>query len=311
MPHSAAEVYQRQIGDARFEPRQPCLIRRCDDVVRSAYERVRISRGGVADQVGLHTLTEAANVALALSILALTVSSLRGGGRPSRGRSWLFFAGASVTLVVHAMLDALEVGRTDIADVFQVATAALLGTGFVFLYGADRDELRRLQSAAERDPMTQLYNVRTFRALADARIAAEGANASLAIAVLDLDGFKRVNDTHGHPAGDRALGLVATAVRASLRASDIAARYGGDEFVLLLDRCDDAAAERIVQRIRRTVAALSIGIGEPLTLSAGVATYPACGWTLDELVARADDALLDAKRAGKNDVRHALAPERA
>lgn len=310
MTHSATDVYQRQIGDAYFGQRHPCLIRRCDDVVRTAYERVRISRGGVADQVGLHTLTEAANVALALSILALTVSSLRGGGRPSHGRSWLFFAAASLTLVVNAAFDALEVGRTDIADVFQVATAALLGTGFAFLYGADRDELRRLQSAAERDPMTQLYNVRAFRALVEARIAAAGANASLAIAVLDLDGFKRVNDTHGHPAGDRALGLVATAVRASLRASDVAARYGGDEFILLLDACDDAAAERIVQRIRRTVAALSIGIGEPLTLSAGLATYPACGRAFDVLVARADDALLDAKRAGKNDVRHALAPER-
>jgi diguanylate cyclase (GGDEF)-like protein len=260
--------------------------------------------------MGLHTLTSAADVALAVSILALTVSSLRSGGRPSHGRSWLFFAAASGTLVAHALLATLEQGNSDVSDLFEVATAALLGGGFVFLYGADRDELRRLQTAAERDPMTQLYNVRTFRALADARIAASGERASLAIAVLDLDGFKRVNDTHGHPAGDRALGLVATAVRASLRTSDIAARYGGDEFILLLDGCDDAAAERIVQRIRRTVAALSIGIGEPLSLSAGLATYPACGRVLDELVRRADEALFAAKRAGKNDVRHALAPER-
>ena len=261
--------------------------------------------------MGLHTLTEAANVALALSILALTVSSLRSGGRPSHGRSWLFFAAASVTLVVHSVLDALGAAVSEIGDIFEVATAALLAGGFVFLYGADREELRRLQTAAERDPMTQLYNVRTFRVLAEARIAAVGARGPLAIAVLDLDGFKRVNDIYGHPAGDRALGLVATAVRASLRTADIAARYGGDEFILLLDGCDDIAAERIVQRIRRTVAALSLGVGEPLTLSAGLATYPACGRALDELVSRADEALLAAKRAGKNDVRHALAIERA
>jgi diguanylate cyclase (GGDEF)-like protein len=311
MTHSTCDVYQRQIGDARSGSVHPRLIRRCDDLVRGAYEGVRNSRGGIAHVVGLHTLTQAANVALALSILALTASSLRGRGRPSHGKSWLFFAGASVTLVVHAVLDTLEIGRTDIADIFQVATAALLGTGFVYLYGADRDELRRLQAAAERDPMTQLFNVRTFRTLAEARILAAGERAAFAIAVLDLDGFKRVNDTHGHPAGDRALSLVATAVRASLRASDIAARYGGDEFILLLDGCDDAAAERIVQRMRRTVAALSIGIGEPLSVSAGVATYPSCGRALDELIARADEVLLDVKRAGKNDVGHALAPERA
>lgn len=256
--------------------------------------------------MGLHTLTSAANVALALSILALTVSSLR-NGRPAHSRSWLFFAAASFTLVAQAVMGALEVGRSDVSDVFEAATAALLGGGFVLLYGADREELRRLETAAERDAMTQLYNLQTFRVLAAARIAAAADTELLAIAVLDLDEFKQVNDTRGHPAGDRALRLVATAVRAGLRGSDIAARYGGDEFVLLLDECDDAAAERIVQRVRQTVAALSSGVGSPLSLSAGLATYPSCGRDLDELIRRADEALFTAKRAGKDLVRHALA----
>ena len=276
----------------------------------TAIARRRSLDAGRTDRlIALHTLTSAANVALALSILALTVSSLRSGGRPSHGRSWLFFAAASGTLMTQALVGALEVGDSSVSDIFGVATTALLGGGLVYLYGADRDELRRLQSAAERDPMTQLYNLRTFRVLADARLGAAGDRGVLAIAVLDLDGFKRVNDTHGHPAGDRALGLVATAVRASMRASDVAARYGGDEFILLLDGCDDSAADRIVQRIRNTVSALSIGVGDPLTVSAGVATYPSCGSALDDLVRRADDALLEVKRAGKNDVRHALAAE--
>ena len=120
-----------------------------------------------------------------------------------------------------------------------------------------------------------------------------------------------MNDTHGHPAGDRALRLVATAVRASLRASDIAARYGGDEFIVLLDECDDATAQRILHRIRSTVQALSVGVGEPISFSAGLASYPECGHTFDELVHRADEALFVAKRAGKNDVRSALALDRA
>jgi diguanylate cyclase (GGDEF)-like protein len=259
--------------------------------------------------MGLQTLMSAANVALALSILALTVSSLRSGGRPSHGRSWLFFAAASGTLVVHALLETTD--RADIAGIFEVATAALLGGGFVLLYGADREELRRLQSDAERDPMTQLYNLRMFRALASARLEASGEDARLAIAVIDLDGFKQVNDTHGHPAGDQALRLVATAVRASLRTSDLAARYGGDEFVLLLDRCDDAAADRIVQRIKQTVQALSGGVGYPISFSAGLAVYPTIGRDLDTLIRQADDALFVAKRAGKNDVRHALVADRA
>ena len=259
--------------------------------------------------MGLQTLLSAANVALALSILALTLSSLRSGGRPSHGRSWLFFAAASGTLVLHALLEATD-RAPGLAALFEVATAALLGGGFVFLYGADREALRRLQSEAERDAMTQLYNLRMFRALAIARLEASGDDARLAIAVIDLDGFKQVNDTHGHPAGDQALRLVATAVRASLRTSDIAARYGGDEFILLLDRCDDAAADRIVQRIKHTVQALSGGVGDPISFSAGLAVYPSVGRDLDTLIREADAALFVAKRAGKDGIRSALAVDR-
>jgi len=261
--------------------------------------------------MGLHTLTAAANVALALSIFALTVSSLRNGQRPAHGRSWLFFAAASATLVLHAVMDALGPGfPEDIASLLEVMTTGLLAGGFVYLYGADREELHRLKDAAERDPMTQLYNVRTFRVLASARLEAIGPDG-LAIVVVDLDGLKQLNDTRGHPAGDRALRLLATAVRASLRGSDIAARYGGDEFLLLLDGCDDASGERIVHRIRNTLQALSSGAGEPISFSAGLASSPACGRDLDELIRSADDALIEAKRAGKNDLRHALAADRA
>jgi len=261
--------------------------------------------------MGLHTLTAAANVALALSIFAVTASSLRNGQRPSHGRSWLFFAAASTTLVLHAVLDALGPGfPSDVASLLEVTTTAFLAAGFVYLYGADREELHRLQTAAERDPMTQLYNVRTFRVLAAARLEAVGQDG-LGIVVLDLDGLKQLNDTRGHPAGDRALRLVATAVRASMRGSDIAARYGGDEFLLLLDGCDDDAAARIVHRIRNTVQALSTGAGEPISFSAGIASSPALGRDLDELIRKADDALIAAKRAGKNDLRHALTPDRA
>ena len=106
-------------------------------------------------------------------------------------------------------------------------------------------------------------------------------------------------------------GVVLLAVRASLRSSDVAARYGGDEFIVLLDGCDDEGAARIVHRIRHTVGALSSGAGEPISLSAGIASFPACGDDLDELIRQADDALFVAKRAGKNDVRHALAADRA
>lgn len=258
---------------------------------------------------GLHTLTAAANIALSISILALTISSVRNGRRPAHGRSWLFFAAASCTLVVHALFDALDSGSSPDAGIFEVATIALLGAGFVLLYGADRDEIRSLHASSQRDQLTQLFNLSTFRAIAGTRIAASIAHGrSSAVGILDLDEFKSVNDTFGHAAGDRTLQLVATAIRASLRASDVAGRYGGDEFVVLLDGCDSAGAERILHRIRHTLVALSAAAGEPVSLSAGVACFPECGSTIDGLVGRADEALLLAKRAGKNGVRLAAHP---
>src|SRR5437868_3038397 len=121
--------------------------------------RIIPSTYGGPRMTGLNALTTAANVALSLSIFALTVSSLRNGRAPAHGRSWLFFAAASSTLLVHALVEAIAPASTEIAGVFEIATVSLLGGGLVLLYGADRDDLRRLETAAQRDGMTQLYNL--------------------------------------------------------------------------------------------------------------------------------------------------------
>lgn len=212
--------------------------------------------------------------------------AIRGGARDycAKGR-------INSTTLTRAILEALEVARLEAEEERQ------------------REETDK---RAVTDPLTGLYNRNYLGdALEKECRRAKRYGSPLSCLMLDLDNFKEVNDRHGHLEGDSVLRQVAIAIGNSVREIDIAARYGGDEFILLLNECDDAAAERIVQRIRRTVAALSMGIGEPLSVSAGVATYPSFGPNLDELIARADDALLDAKRAGKNDVRHALAPERA
>ncbi|MGH2450372.1 MAG: GGDEF domain-containing protein [Candidatus Limnocylindria bacterium] len=253
-----------------------------------------------------HELFAGANLALALTILALTLSTFR-GRRPRHIRSWIFFGLASLTLVISTGLEVVGVAQP-LPRAFQVMTTALLAVGFAFLYGADQNEMRRVQEQAERDPMTGLYNLRTFRKLAADRLAHAGSHAGrCAVAVLDLDGFKRLNDTQGHPAGDRVLQLVARAMVANLRSSDVAARYGGDEFVLFLDRCDATEARSIVQRIRASTIALSRAVGGGVSLSGGIAPFPDCGTDIDALVRGADMALLGVKRAGKNDVRVAAA----
>ncbi len=118
----------------------------------------------------------------------------------------------------------------------------------------------------------------------------------------DLDNFKLLNDTHGHEAGDRALRLFASTLKTSLRPGDSAARYGGEEFLLVFPDCGADAALAAVERLREELALSVNKGGTPVfTASFGVADLRH-GATLDEMLKHADDALLQAKREGKNRV---------
>jgi diguanylate cyclase (GGDEF)-like protein len=250
------------------------------------------------------------NVAVSLAILALTLSTFRSGARPRHARSWFFFGTASIVLSVDSFVSLLS-GVPPLSSAIRFVFASLLAVGFALLYGADRNEIERVEQEkahalelATRDPLTALYNMRAFREIAGKRLAEAFAKGTrCAIAILDLDGFKRLNDTQGHPAGDRFLQLVATATRASLRPDDLAARYGGDEFIVFLDRCDGEEAQRVVHRIRESVQNLSAGMNGGVTVSAGVAALPEHGRDLASLLQAADEVLLEVKRTGKNDVR--------
>jgi diguanylate cyclase (GGDEF)-like protein len=262
-----------------------------------------------ADACRVHKFAAMADLAIAISILALTLSTLRTGRRPPHIRSWLFFAAASVTLVVHSGIDAVApVAFVDASGLFELLTLAFLAIGFVFLYGADREQLRRVEDQAERDPMTGLYNMRAFRTMARRRIAnPSGPEPRCALGIFDLDDFKAVNDTRGHQVGDQVLRLVGMGIRTNMRADDLAARYGGDEFVLLLGGCDGAEAERIVRRVSETIQSLTAGVGG-VSISAGIAVFPDCAGDLDNLIRSADGALLQVKRDGKKSVLVAFAP---
>jgi len=137
------------------------------------------------------------------------------------------------------------------------------------------------------------------------------ARLPLAMILLDIDHFKAVNDTHGHLAGDQVLRAVAGIIRSQLRDYDIAGRYGGEEFAVLLPHTQPGQARRIAERLRLAVAAapLTAGAGDDpparvrVTVSAGVASLAECGPGLQALIAAADAALYDAKAAGRNRVR--------
>ncbi len=161
-----------------------------------------------------------------------------------------------------------------------------------------RQRERELRRHALRDPLTGLAN----RALIQDRLAAEIASARrhggpLSLALLDLDGFKAINDRLGHPEGDRLLARVGECLRRQVRADDLAGRYGGDEFLVLMPRTALRAAHRPVSRLVRTISELHPAV----TCSAGLAALEP-GIDADELVRRADRALYVAKRRGGNQV---------
>lgn len=247
----------------------------------------------------LQAFIASADLAIAISIAALSISALRSGRRPPRMRSWVFFALGSLTLVAHTAYDTLGAGQAETAALFKLLTLALFAVGFVLLYGADREQLRSIETRAELDPTTGLLNRQAFRELVAARLRRSRRGPS-AVAVVDLDGFKAVNDEHGHPVGDEVLGLVATAIRANLRAQDLASRYGGDEFVVFLADCPVDSALRIMERIRAVVAGVTAASGSTVTASVGLALSADGLADLDELIRTADRALLTVKRSGKN-----------
>jgi diguanylate cyclase (GGDEF)-like protein len=247
----------------------------------------------------LQAFIASADLAIAISIAALSISALRSGRRPRRMRSWLFFALGSMTLVVHSAFGTLGAGQAETAALFELLTLALFAIGFVLLYGSDREQLRSIETRAELDPTTGLLNRQAFRELVATHLR-RPRRGPLAIAIVDLDGFKAVNDSQGHPAGDEVLSLVATAIRANMRAEDLASRYGGDEFVIFLPDCPVESALRIMERIRAVVAGVTAASGSTVTASVGLALSADGRGDLDDLVRTADRALLTVKRSGKN-----------
>jgi two-component system, cell cycle response regulator len=164
---------------------------------------------------------------------------------------------------------------------------------------------RQLELLTITDGLTGLFTHSYIHAEVNRALAsAQHHEEKLSLAMLDLDGFKSLNDKHGHPAGDHVLIEVSTILAGSVRASDCAARYGGDEFALLLRDTTMTEAVAIAERIRRNVEDCLFEFGSDqirATISIGVAD-PAIGGSSSQLFRSADAALYRAKRSGKNQV---------
>ena len=164
----------------------------------------------------------------------------------------------------------------------------------------------QMEKLATLDGLTGLLNRRTFNTQLQARLReAQRYKRPLSLLLLDVDHFKKVNDTHGHPAGDAVLRGVAGLAQAQARETDLVARYGGEEMALVLPETDARGALIIAERIRAAVAAarhLTEQGPIQVTLSVGVATWPGAGEDPEALLASADKALYRAKQSGRNRV---------
>ena len=190
-------------------------------------------------------------------------------------------------------------------DKIQVGSTTILK--FTFHDSLDETFQRQMYESALRDGLTKIFNKKYFLDRLESEFAyAIRHKSPLSLVMFDIDHFKKINDTHGHLAGDYALSTLAKVVSDTIRQEDVFARYGGEEFAVICRGIDLTGAVAFGERIRRCVDAQAFiynGVDIKVTVSVGVAAVPEVGMKEpQELIGAADDALYQAKRQGRNRV---------
>jgi diguanylate cyclase (GGDEF)-like protein len=211
-------------------------------------------------------------------------------------------------IAVYGRSSGGEFREEDVHTLQTLARQTEVAIGNVFLH----DETRR---QARTDGTTGLWNRREFELRARETVKeATRFEESFGVILVDIDNFKLVNDRYDHSTGDAALIHVASMLSQATREIDVVARWGGEEFIVLLPRAGIEETEVVAERVRSTIEGDPVVYGEhviPLTVSIGYAVYPEDGATSDSLFKAADAALLRAKRNGKNRAERAIPGEAA
>jgi diguanylate cyclase (GGDEF)-like protein len=188
----------------------------------------------------------------------------------------------------------------------QLAPMVLVAYVTARLAGDIRRALDRIRFVSETDELTRLYNLRAFMGIAERlHRQAKRYGRPYALVMIDSDNLKAVNDAHGHDSGNELLKLTTLGIRRELRDTDVAARYGGDEFILLLPETTAAGARELGERIRQVVAAKPLekrGMHVTTSVSIGIASFPEHGTDLRSILNKADQAMYLSKKTGRNRV---------
>jgi diguanylate cyclase (GGDEF)-like protein len=191
-----------------------------------------------------------------------------------------------------------------------IATMVLYSVSFLLYRNSQSENV--LKRLATTDPLTGALNRRHFMELMSReQRRAERYNAVYSVLMIDIDHFKRVNDTYGHQIGDQAIQAMSGACLKALRPTDLLARYGGEEFIITLTHTDQPGAAKVAERLREAVTQIELPTDQGVlkfTISIGVSTFFKRS-LLEEIIARADQALYQAKTSGRNRVCLAPGPD--
>ncbi|HEU4458209.1 MAG TPA: diguanylate cyclase [Methylibium sp.] len=313
-----AEVMRRELleGDAAFSARG---VRSVGELLRTTRERQRTLR---SERAEARIALKASIQQMLGEIAALGAQTGRFSERLGRHAAAIESADSLDTLAdtVRELVAESRAVHEDVSRSQQrLANEQLKADAMQQRVAALEDEIRRLSSEVSTDPLTQIANRRGLLAAFEAERGKrqravhaggtpapgnEGEAAVLSVALIDLDNFKKLNDRLGHANGDEALKFLSRRVQLTLRPGDTLARYGGEEFVVLLPATPVDEAQRVLTRVQRSLSAelfMSDAEGQVfVTFSAGVTAWRGEEETLVQALERADEALYEAKRTGKN-----------
>ncbi len=245
------------------------------------------------------------------ALKAVAAQAMREGGGSYRytdaGKRILLHVRWIPELSWYLFVETQEAGRVAGARnalYFNLALAFLIVLAVLLLATATIDRYQsRLELSASLDPLTGALNRLAFSAMCDHALAASRRSGMpISVAMLDIDDFKAINDQHGHLVGDQVLKAFVDATTGAIRGSDVLCRWGGEEFLVLFSGCSLADAAKVAEKLRLAIEDLGkAGLAIPVSASVGVAQM-APGEAFEDLVRRADTALLAAKAGGKNRV---------
>lgn len=258
------------------------------------------------------TYIKFASLIMALIALYFAIRILPSIGKDVRKRSWMFLClaaiafGASMAISFLSDFEALA-ALHDLYEVLEFGFVIFLAIGFYYLYTSEHKETIKLKHQSTTDDLTNLFTHGFFQTYLVNKVSnLRSDGTELTVLFADIDDFKQYNDKFGHQEGDYVLQKVAEVITGEARGEDLASRYGGEEFTLLLG-CDFDTAATVAERLRMSIADRCSKLADPemkrdVTVSIGIASYGHDSTEADKLVKIADSRMYMAKARGKNQV---------